>query len=409
MPPIAHLAKKHSSFLVIVIGAFSVFAASVLLKKVMSPNDYGEYSLLVTFFQLLFSFGLVGFEQVFLRISEVNKKNIIETDKTLSIILVLVWILFGFVSSFLFTAYFSEIELPYGYFLGCTLAITFSMFLFNVLRLNSDFTMSQLLGNSWKIVLLLFCLVFMVYNLTNIELFVKITTFSLGAIFIAQLLYGLKKISFSFKKIYAKKSLGLYAFQFFISLATLTFIGYSDRFIVKNELGSVMLGEYFFLATIFFFPYALIQGYIGFKELVAFKKQATLRGLSKKLLKINGMGILLGIAIVVVSLILNKIALFPYIAISENTLLILIFVITGIVKLNYSLLSALLGARGEIKTIRNANLQSFLFIAIIAVTFYSFLNSVEQIAFAFLLFWISRAFIWNYNLRKQFKTASHEV
>jgi len=403
MIQLKNLAKKHSSFLVIVIGAFAVFAANILLKNILSPKAYGEYSILITFFQVISSFGLLGFEQVFLRISEVKRQGIIQTDKKLSVLLLIVWVVFGGVSSYLFHTYFSNIGISYFYYFAITLIITLSMFLFNMFRLNSDFTVSQLILNSWKFFVLALCLFFLWQHIDNIRLFVKMLSYCLFGVFIVQVVYGYKKIVFDFLNKYSLKELYLYALHFFISLLTLTFVGYSDRFIVKSEFGSEILGEYFFLATIFFFPYALIQGYVGFKELVAFKKEGSLKGLGKKLLRINILGIFLGIAIVLASVVINKIALLPYIDIENNVLLIAIFIATGIVKLNYSLLSALLGAKGEVKTIKNANLQSLLFILVIGAVFYSFLNSIEMVALSFLLFWISRTVIWGHNLNRQFK------
>jgi len=397
------LAKKHSSFLLIVLGALSIFLTNIILKKVLSPVAYGEYSIYITFFQLVSSFGLLGFEQVFLRISEVKEKGVIQTDKTLIVVLFTIWILFSAVGSYLFQKYFSEIDLSYGYFLLGTLSIAFFMFSYNAFRLNSSFVTSQLTLNLWKFLIIFLAIFFLWKRIDNIALFIKILTYGVVIVCIAQFYHLLKKLKFNFRKNLSFKSLNLFALHFFISLLTLTFIGYSDRFIVKSEFGSEALGEYFFLATIFFFPYALIQGYVGFKELVAFKEKGSLKGLNKKLFQINVLGIVMGVLIVLFSMMINAFDALPFINIQENKLLVLFFILTGIVKLNYSLLSALLGARGEIKTIRNANLQSLIAIAIIGGIFYGLFTSVLMVALAFLFFWISRALIWSYNLNKQFK------
>ncbi|WP_339696532.1 oligosaccharide flippase family protein [uncultured Marixanthomonas sp.] len=403
MIQLKNLAKKHSSFLVIVIGAFAVFAANILLKNILSPKAYGEYSILITFFQVISSFGLLGFEQVFLRISEVKKQGVIQTDKTLCGLLFFVWLLFGIVGSYFFQTTFSDINLPYAYFLFATISITLSMFLFNVYRLNTNFTTSQLFLNSWKILLFILCIIFLWKHINNIELFVKILTYSLIGVFIFQIFYTFKTISFNFLNKQSPLKLYLFGFHFFISLLTITFIGYSDRFIVKSQFGAELLGEYFFLATLFLFPYSLIQGYVGFKELVAFKKEGSLKQLNKKLTQINILGLILGVLIILGAILVNKIGVLPYININDNVYLIIIFLATGIVKLNYSLFSALFGARADIKTIKNANLQSLIFIAIIGALFYRMFTSIELVALAFLLFWISRTGIFIYNLKKQFK------
>lgn len=401
---IKHYIVKHSSFVIIIIGAFALFLTNILLKKVLSPVAYGEYSIYITYFQLLSSFGLLGFEQVFIRISEVKKKGIIQTDKTLFVLLVWIWVIFSVVGSFIFKHYFSEIALSYFYFLAGTLSVTFSMFVYNAFRLNSQFVSSQLMYNLWKIALFLLGMVFLLKGVKSVDFFVEIFTYLLAFVLFIQLVFTTKKIKFDFSKIEKVKTLNLYAFHFFISLLTLTLIGYADRFIIKGAFGAEALGEYFFLATIFFFPFTLIQGYVGFKELVAFKAQASLTSLNSKLLKITSLGFILGVIIFLAAGFINRLEILPYISVKENLLLVIIFILTGIVKLNYSLFSALLGAKGEVKTIKNANIQSFIFILIIGGITYPFFESVEVVALAFLLFWISRALIWQRNLVKQFKS-----
>ena len=401
---IKHYFIKHTSLVIIIIGAFTLFLTNILLKKVLSPTAYGEYSIYITYFQLLSSFGLLGFEQVFLRISEVKTRGVIQTDKALFILLVWIWILFGFAGSFIFKHYFSEITLPYLYFLIGTLAVTFSMFVYNAFRLDSEFISSQVMNNLWKIALFLLGMVFLFKGISSVDIFVKIFTYLLCFVLLFQLIFTSKKVKFVFLQKESLKNLNLYAFHFFISLFTLTIIGYADRFIIKGAFGAEALGEYFFLATVFFFPYTLIQSYIGFKELVTFKKQASLAFLNKKLFRITALGVVLGVIILLASVLINKLGIFPYISIKENFLLVMIFILTGIVKLNYSLFSALLGAKGEINTIKNANIQSFIFILIIGAISYPFFESVEVIALAFLLFWVSRTLIWQRNIVKQFKT-----
>lgn len=395
---------KHASFVIIIIGAFALFLTNILLKKVLSPSDYGEYSIYITYFQLLSSFGLLGFEQVFLRISEVKREGYIQTDKTLFTLLVWVWVLFSLVGSFVFKTYFSEIALSYFYFLIGTLSVTFSMFVYNAFRLNSQFVASQLMYNLWKMALFMLGMIFLLKGVNSIDLFIEIFTYLLAFVLLIQLVFTLKKMKFDFSITEKVKTLNLYAFHFFVSLLTLTLIGYADRFIIKGIFGAEALGEYFFLATIFFFPFTLIQGYVGFKELVAFKEQASIAALHSKLVRITAGGVVLGVIIYLTALLINNFETLPYIPVKENLVLVVIFILTGIVKLNYSLFSALLGAKGDVKTIKNANIQSFVFILIIGALSYSFYENVEVVGLAFLLFWVSRTLIWQRNLLKQFKT-----
>src|SRR5690606_36282307 len=75
--------KEQLSFLVIVIGVLSFLSANVLLTVVLDETAYGIYSLIVTFISTGYIYGLLGFEQVFLRYSGYIKINRIATQKSL--------------------------------------------------------------------------------------------------------------------------------------------------------------------------------------------------------------------------------------------------------------------------------------------------------------------------------------
>ena len=68
-------AKSHSSFLILLSSALSLFLVSILLKKQLSAEEYGKLSLLLTFISLIYSFSLLGLEQVFLRLSSFEKNG----------------------------------------------------------------------------------------------------------------------------------------------------------------------------------------------------------------------------------------------------------------------------------------------------------------------------------------------
>ena len=55
-------------------GAGSIFLVNIVLKATLSDFQYGEYSIFITFIQVCISFGFLGLEQVFLRLSEVSRE-----------------------------------------------------------------------------------------------------------------------------------------------------------------------------------------------------------------------------------------------------------------------------------------------------------------------------------------------
>jgi O-antigen/teichoic acid export membrane protein len=186
-------------------------------------------------------------------------------------------------------------------------------------------------------------------------------------------------------------------------MVTLTFIGFFDRFFIKGNFGAELFGNYFYLTTIFYFPFSLLQGYIGFKELVHFKTNASLSLLKNKLFRINLLSLLLGGCLLVIAILLDHFTIIPSINFMESWVLILILLILGILRINYSMLSSVLGAIGSISIIKKANFQSLFFIVLLLVVGYSFLNTIEAVAGIVLLIWMSRIYIWYKSAMQQLK------
>ena len=395
--------KKHTSFSVIVMGAVAVFLVNIIFKVVLTPVQYGEYSLFISYIQLLGTFGLLGFEQVFLRISEAVDNRKIRTSKKLITIILFIWAIFGLLSSISFMSFFSSLDVNSIYIIICTLSVTASIFLYNVFRLNSSFLISQFMLNNWKFVLMLLAIVGVYIYKIDLESFIKLFSYFLLLLLILQSYFTFKRIHFEYSIVEVPKKIYSFALNFFIAMFTISIISFWDRFFIKVNFGAVELGEYFFLATIFIFPFSLLQGYIGFKELVFYKNQSSEIKIGRKLVMLNFLGVLFGGFLVICSIISNQFEIIPYINIKNNTMIVIIFIFTGILKLNYSLFSAILGARGEVITIRKANVQSIVSIFAILFLFYPKLDKLEYIAFIVLLFWLSRIFIWNYNIMKQLK------
>ena len=384
-------------------GAGSIFLVNIVLKATLSDFQYGEYSIFITFIQVCISFGFLGLEQVFLRLSEVSNKQEILTDKKLLRLTFGVGFLFSLLFSLVFSNIFLKIEIAIWLLLLMTFSTSLMMFLYNVVRLKKQFVIAQLFNNMWKYIVLVITGFLLIKGDVNAKTLIEIFTYvSIGsAAFFS--IYVIKNIPFKFTNRFSLNDIYKYSFHFIISMLTLTIIGFFDRFYIKAFFGSVAFGNYFYLSTIFYFPFALLQGYVGFKELVFFKTNASLPILKKKLIRINFLS--LGIAVVIfgTSYVLNKLQIIPTIDFNASTTIIFILMALGVLRINYSMLSSVLGATGSIKIIRNANIQSLACILIIVAAGSNYLISVEAVAFCILLVWISRIAIWYYNAVRQLK------
>ena len=383
-------------------GAGSIFLVNIVLKATLSDFQYGEYSIFITFLQVCVSFGFLGLEQVFLRLSEVRDDKLL-TDKKLLKITFVVGLLFSLLLSVLFSKIFLKIQVATTLLMLLTFSTSLMMFLYNVVRLKKQFVVAQLFNNMWKYIVLVITGILLINGNVNTKILIEIFTYvSIGSAIVFSI-YVIKNIPFKFTNSFELSAIYKYSFHFVISMLSITFIGFFDRFYIKALFGSEAFGDYFYLATIFYFPFALLQGYVGFKELVFFKTNASLPILKRKLRNINVLSVIIAIAIYGAAYVLNDLEVIPAIDFTSSGSVILILMALGVLRINYSMLSSVLGATGSIKIIRNANIQSLVFILLIFAAGSNYLISVEAVAFCILLVWISRILVWYFNAVKQLK------
>lgn len=386
------LLKNNASFLLIGIGALLIFLSNIVLKDVLTSSDYGKYSLLITYISLINSLGLLGFEQVFLRITD-NKSN---DSLNTSNFLIRVILIILFVGSFLFAAFFKLFMDTFNvlFWFILTLLVSISMLLFNLYRLSSFFFLAQLVNNSWKIILGISVLFFSAATFFDFKFVFWIICIVL--IFFNTILFYNFLIRIKIKRVlkYSHKKVLNFGLHYLVSLLTLSFINYSDKFLIQHNFGLVELGNYFFLYSLIISPFSLIQNYVGFKELVLFKKEMSKDKIIAKIKKVSLLGFLLALIVIVLVVLMSKYKVID-IKLSDVFLLIVVFLFTGMIKINYAIFSAALGAQGDFLHIKKANTLSFLTIILIMTLLLFVLDKgIEFIAFAILLLWLLRTLIW---------------
>jgi len=72
------------------------------MKEVLSSFYYGQYSIIITYFSLIFVLGILGMEQVFLRFSIAKARNEIDTQKIQLVLIGCVVLLSTIVSTIFF-------------------------------------------------------------------------------------------------------------------------------------------------------------------------------------------------------------------------------------------------------------------------------------------------------------------
>jgi uncharacterized membrane protein (DUF485 family) len=175
---------------------------------------------------------------------------------------------------------------------------------------------------------------------------------------------------------------------FLLAIGSVTILGFLERFIIEKKFGLSDFGNYFFYVNIYLYPFLFFSTYIGFKELVAFKKTFTNVVLKQKLIQTLRGTILLGFLYFIITIIIQNMGIYD-LKISQNLPLILALVFWGVVRIIAALLSSAIGAVGDQKDLNKINIYSgalflFLFFLIPLV------HTIFGVVILFIVIWVLR-------------------
>ncbi len=391
--------KKHFSFALIILGAGCFFLSNVLFKIIFTELEYGQYSILMTYLSVMYILGLLGLEQIFLRYSTSANANVIATQKFQIRLIGWTILLTPILGVVCFQLYFKEVEINPILLYFSSLSMVALLFIFNSFRLNANFIIAQFVANFWRFALLLLAILAFVYKDLSFENIIKGILVSTIFIFITSLIYGFQKIKFQFDENVSKKDLLYTAFQFFISITTFSFLAFGDRFLVEYKFSVEEFGNYFYLTNFFLAPFSIFQNYIGFKQLIFFKKEFNLQIFAAFNRKFLLLGCGLGIILFGISYIVNT---FEYLNFDfeKYTNVIILLIIMGIVRLYSASINSAFEAKTTIRSLQRANVI-FIVVAVIIIATSMFFNSLEAIVACIILVWLLRCVIMKKILVKQ--------
>jgi len=383
------LCTKHFSLLVLGGGSASFFLINIILKDYLDAENYGLYSIFITYISLLSSFGLLGFEQVIIRNAKITSNKII-LSKSLLIPIIFSSLFVSILGSYLFINNYN-ISISLIFLISITFLVILTKLIFNLFRLMSKFTFSQIALNFWKLSLF-FVLLILVFRKNVVNLEDVITTIFWSLVITMFMVFGLlKKVKFrsnlKVKRIFSQ------AILFLLSLITISLINFGDRFFIESRFGLEELGYYFFFINLFLFPFVLFQSYIGFKEIVSFKLSYNHNLLVQKLKSILKYSILFGIFLLSFSFFVDYLEFYS-IDLFENLEMILMLIVLGVVKMVYSLLSSAMGAICDNKMLFKINLYSIISILILIPVIYYYSSTITITIMFLIVLWFIRCVIW---------------
>ena len=390
-----NIISKNLSFFVLAFSSLSFFVLNVVLKDTLSPIDYGLFSIFITYISLLSSFGMFGFEQTLLRTTLI--KNKLEIQKNILYPSLIAIFISSFLGVFLMKSNY-DISISYILFYLLSIIVIMTKLSFNLFRLLSKFFSAQLVLNFWKIALTFVILYYVLFN-NNFSLeFI----FSLVLVFFALSilsLFGLiNKIQFikqdSFPSLLRK------SFLFFISLLTISLLGFGDRFFIESRFGLEILGDYFFFLNIFLFPFSLFQSYIGFKEIVSFKKKFSINLLNYKIINVLKSSFIFSIILIFIFYVIDYFG-FYNLEISSNLNIIIPLIILGNIKMVYSLLSSAIGALSNDKMLYKINILSIMSLLLICPLMFHYSDTILQTIVFVIILWLIRCIIWYMELNNR--------
>ena len=246
-----------------------------------------------------------------------------------------------------------------------------------------------------------FIVILIVTYIFNNNLTIVIYTFSgvLIGHLVLQFFVTSKSVKITAEKQEHKSSdIAFLSFNYLLALLSLSVISFGDKILITEKLGVEVVGNYFYLSTLCLFPFSLLQSYIGFKELVAYKEQLCLKKIYKSLKKATIFGVLVAFALFVTYFFLTRLNIL-HISYQTDLYIILVLLGIGVIKLNYGILSSVLGARASVNDVVISN-SVFIISLVVLVTLAFYTSDLIQLLLYVLLAWVVRLLIWFYVSRK---------
>jgi len=259
---------KHASFFVMLASSVALYASNMFLAGMLSLSEYGYYALIISFLSVASSLSLGGFDQAIVRTAQIDEAGIRANFG----LMVGAAGFGGFfaVSSY---AYFSFFNMGSAFLVPMSgVFVSIGLFGYGIGRLRRYYVFSQFSHGGYRI--FFGCGVFFLWifgeklDVVILEYVMFASTLIVAMVVVVVVVFRLqvRRDSSVFT------SVAPYAIGYMFSMVLMNAIGFGDRFLVERVLGLQAAAIYFFYANIYIFPFSLLQGYVGFKELSRYRE-----------------------------------------------------------------------------------------------------------------------------------------
>ncbi len=346
-------------------------------------------------------YGLLGLEQIFLRYSNFLESNKITTQKFQLKLIITTILITSLLSTIYFRFYFlRQIQVNIALLYFSSVSMVALLLLFNIFRLNSNFVFAQFISNFWKIILLVLAFVFFILKKSDLESMINLLMYGIILAFVFSLYHYIRKIQFVFNKNHSSREILATSFQFFISITSFSLLMFGDRFIIENKFGVEEFGNYFYLTNFFLAPFSILQNYIGFKQLVFFKKNFSIELFDSFNKKVLILGVFIAVILFAIPKVLQHIKIISFDFDRYNTVIIMLLVL-GVIRLYSSSITSAFEAKTNFHSLMRANSIFLIVSFIIIMMAMLFLTSIKTIILIVILIWLLRILIFKKILIKQ--------
>ncbi len=340
----------------------------------------------------MYLLGIFGTEQLFLRFSNSASPNVICTSPHILWLVAILCVISSLSGTWFLKNGYPELNIGFSMLLLSSAGMAALLFLFNVLRLNSDFFLAQVAANYWKVALFVISIFFYLTSSRDLDAIMFLVAINIIGIFIASVIFVRLKIRLVADIYIPARKLIAMGFHFLLAIIGFSLITFADRLLIESKYSVAEFGNFFYISNFFLAPYSILQSYIGFKQLIFFKMNFTESYLSRFGRKSIILGIGVGIFLFALGLAIEYLEFLNF-TFSDYIPTILLLLLTGTVRLYSSTVLSAFEARTTIETLKLANI----YIAIITVAglgiLYFAVRTFEAILAGVLAIWILRCVI----------------
>lgn len=374
------------SFFILGAGVGSQFISIIAARNILNEEDFYFFAYFLLYVNICSMFVSLGSEQMIIRLSKFDGSKLF-IGRSVVIILLLASLLYFFVFGFVVL---SDIWLGQlaTVFVFSTIGIFFGNFIGQLFRARSDFVLSQLSLNVWR--MLLFPIVIVVkYLNVNLSVVLNIAFLSCILFYIIQL--ESIKITVFHDSNQKDMAISLF-FGYFLSVMTLTIMVNFDRLLVEKNVDSADFSYYLYLVNLYVTPFVVLSNYFGFKDVIKFKEGVNVVHYYSMVLKVVFSSVVVFFIYSFVLSFLNSFVELPSIQIWFCFLAIVIM------RSLYSVNSAAFGVIVSAGAIFRINLIFLFLLGFVFLLVEGFSLGVFEIMCISVFLWGMRNFIYLYNL-----------